>query len=178
MRGTLLYVLIFSTVVFFPHPATGQSAERQVIASVGGSIDNGSVRADYSAGEATTHTLVSGTFMLTQGFHQPMIQEKDTTDDPPSGIHEAASTDVAYKLYPVPADQRVTLELQGSSEDYVFIALHGIDGRLIYKQDTKVPVYPGFKKVFDLRGYPSGSYLVNIFNSSGTSVKTLRFIKK
>ena len=67
MKTTSLTLLFIISTIF----SFAQSIDREVISSSGDSFEgpNGSV--SWTVGEIATETLTDGTFILTQGFHQP-----------------------------------------------------------------------------------------------------------
>ena len=67
------YQLIISCL-FCACMMNAQSIERQVVASGGNTISNGTVTLDFTIGELATTTITDGTTTLTQGFQQGGIK--------------------------------------------------------------------------------------------------------
>ncbi len=71
-RKALVINLFFCFVVLGFSQA--QSIERQVLASTGTTITNGTISLDYTLGETIVGEKSNSTIILTQGFHQGFIQ--------------------------------------------------------------------------------------------------------
>lgn len=150
--------------------ATAQSIERSVISSSGGGMGNPNLSFDFTVGEALNTTMEAGSFILTQGFHQTEILEVNH-------IKEGSFPEVNFKIYPVPAEDKITLELSSSHPAAVSLSITAIDGRTLFQQEN-VTIYPSYKQSFLLHAFASGAYFLNIHDQSGTLVKSLRFLKK
>ena len=96
MKKLLLILAFFGLMLSF---LSAQTLSRQVIGSTGSANE----QLSSTTGETVVNTAVSGTFILTQGFQQP--------DNTTVGIRQPIEVVVSYNLYPNPALDLITLEL-------------------------------------------------------------------
>ncbi|WP_298418425.1 hemagglutinin protein [uncultured Kordia sp.] len=71
MKKTYKLVIVFVFCVFFMN---AQNIERQVVASGGNTISDGTITLDFTVGELVTTTISDGTTTLAQGFQQGGIK--------------------------------------------------------------------------------------------------------
>jgi hypothetical protein len=71
-KKALVINLFFCFIIFGVSQA--QSIERQVLASTGTTITNGTISLDYTLGETIVGEKSNSTIILTQGFHQGFVQ--------------------------------------------------------------------------------------------------------
>jgi hypothetical protein len=71
-KKALVINLFFCFIIFGVSQA--QSIERQVLASTGTTITNGTISLDYTLGETIVGEKSNSTIVLTQGFHQGFVQ--------------------------------------------------------------------------------------------------------
>jgi len=68
------YKIFTIVTIFCLYLSNGQSIEREVVASGGNTISNGTITLDFTIGELVTTTITDGTTTLTQGFQQGGIK--------------------------------------------------------------------------------------------------------
>lgn len=147
-----------------------QSIERQVIASLGGSYSGSDLQADFTVGESVTTTLAEGSFILTQGFQQPLREGSSAIEQ-----HQVA---VDYRLYPNPATGSITLELNSKAQATIKVMITDITGRVLYQDNTGIPIYPAYKQTFDISTFAAGAYVLSIKDTTkGQLIHGLKFIK-
>lgn len=162
----LFWIMTGTTVVHIQ----AQSIERQVIASLGGSYSGSDLQADFTVGESVTATLAEGSFILTQGFQQPLKEGI-------SGIERHEVT-VDYRLYPNPATGSITLELNSQAKATIKVMITDITGRVLYQDKTEAHIYPAYKETFDISTFAAGAYVLSIKDATnGQLIHGLKFIK-
>ncbi|MGH1386941.1 hemagglutinin protein [Kordia sp.] len=67
------HYFLFLGIIFISFFSQAQSVERQVVASVGETVANGTTTLDFTVGELAVTTITDGNSTLTQGFHQTTI---------------------------------------------------------------------------------------------------------
>ena len=147
---------------------SAQSLDRFVIGATGGEATNASYQLEFTAGEAATGTLESGTFILNQGFNQPSSQS-NTSNQP--------TIEAIYRLYPNPTKSFVSLELDLSTASPLSLSLHDIHGRQLGETISSPGYVNSFSQQWDLSQYAIGIYVIRVISPSGEAVKTLRVEK-
>lgn len=133
-------------MLFFCHfiYVEAQTIERSVLASAGSSYTNSNYSIDWTMGESTVNTGSSGTYSVTQGFHQFYFK---------TGGKEETSIIKGLKYYPNPTSNSIILEFTHSSET-ALINIYDLNGKLLLNQDWNT-----FKCIsIDLSTYPCGIY--------------------
>ena len=99
-------IIFLLTLCFSMAWVNGQSIERQVIASAGGSFSNSSYNISWTLGEAVTGTVGNGMEILIQGFQQP-----DTCKGCVVGIEEElqAFPSNFIQVFPNPTEGELTV---------------------------------------------------------------------
>jgi len=150
--------------------AKAQTADRQVYSSTGGSYSGAALSADYTCGEAATASGSSGSFILSQGFQQPTPNGTGIPDPDPATVN--------WQLYPNPADQRITLELNSSFPATLRLSLSGVNGQTLQREAELLSLTGSLKKEIDISGLPGGIYFLLLHNSEGRLVQRIKFQKQ
>lgn len=147
-----------------------QSIEKQVIASTGGVLSNGTYEISATVGETVVETFISGTLTLTQGFQQANGSQ--------TSVEELVVT-ANYKLYPNPTLGNAILELESVNSDAtISLIMYNTIGKLIYSKTIILQANRITTINLDLTNHSNGVYFVNILDSKSTLVNTIKLIKK
>lgn len=149
--------------------AHAQTLERQVIGSAGGSYSGSSFAADHTTGEAITATGSSGSFVLTQGFHQ--LQAGGTA------ISEKGLL-VNFSLYPNPASDVVTLSLQAATPFALRTSMTNIAGQIIYADPAAEKITQRYERQVPVHGLAAGIYFINLYDEASSLLQSIRFVKQ
>ena len=118
LRFILLFYLSISSVF-------GQVAiQNNVFASSGSNFSNSSISMDFTIGECLTNSFVSNN-LISQGFHQPDVDENTNGIDIPSGF-----TQIYFSVYPNPFME--TFSVEHNSANAVRLKIFDNAGRLVY----------------------------------------------
>ena len=148
------------------HLLSAQSIDRQVISTLGFSTSQMSA----TIGEPVTATFISGSFTLSQGFQQG---EKLPT----VGIKDQLQTLVTYTLYPNPAREQLTLEL--NSDQWLQLQLQVIDLRgkvVLAGQDIQVSGFTS--QQLNVSRLAAGTYLLRLSTQDGVPLHNIRFVRQ
>ena len=144
---------------------SAQTISRQVIGAAGSNNETLS----YTVGEMAIETAVSGSFILTQGFHQP--------EDGTVSIDKPLSFQVDYRLYPNPTRDLMTLTLTGSESASILVGMTDLRGREV-QQTQSLQLIPGTTELsLDVSTLATASYMLMIKSESGEILQTIRFNK-
>ncbi len=148
--------------------ATGQSIERNVIASTGRSASAGNVRVDYTLGEVAVTTLQSPANKLTQGFHQHY--------DVSVGILQQPEFLLTLEAYPNPTEHQLTLYITASAPAFFTATIYDVAGRNsgIVLRSEVTEKYAG---TLDVSQLSAGAYFIHLTDAKGKHAGTLRFQK-
>ncbi len=155
---------IFFTVVFGIafFSATAQSASPELISSSGESFQNSSYLLDWSIGECITATHSTGTYVLTQGFHQNTYVVSKVED---------LRSDILISVYPNPTSDFISVDFKSSAGHLSVITITDINGKVL--QQTKV-----INKIgeFDFSVYAKGVYFLTV-KQDNKLIKSFKIIK-
>ena len=160
---------IFAIMLLFL--ATGlfaQTIERSVIGAAGTSYSTADLQLDYSVGEVVVSTAETGTFVLTQGFHQGDLFSV-ANDEP---------LRVAYQLFPNPTQGRVSLELQAPQPLRLHLQWVDLQGRELpqLQQQVELGTQPQTLE-FDLSNLAAGTYLLKLLTPAGQEAHSFRVVR-
>jgi hypothetical protein len=149
-------------IVFYVRTAVAQSISPDVISTSGTSFNDGTSQLDWTMGEPVTSTFISGSSMLTQGFHQPNLLITSINN---------IETDFSVTVFPNPTIDQVQLQFQ-NLKDAVTIDLLSAEGKLLQSQNIKTKE----DVMFDMSTYPTGTYLLSV-KGLHSKIKTYKIIK-
>jgi hypothetical protein len=139
-----------------------QSVSPDIIATSGTSFNDGTSQLDWTLGEPVTSTFISGSNMLTQGFHQPNLLITSVND---------IDVDFSVNVFPNPAIDQVQLKFE-NLKDAVTIDLLTAEGKLLQSQNIKT----AGDVMFDVSTYSTGTYLLSV-KDNHSKIKTYKIIK-
>ena len=155
----LLFIILFVACVAI----RGQSQSQQVMATAGGSGQNGGMSMDWVAGETVVTTGSSASLMLTQGFLQPVLVV--------TAISEPEGADY-INAYPNPTSDVLIIQLDDSDYkdlQYILLDLNGkqLEKNRLVKNHTAI----------SMENYPSGVYLL-IIRQTDKELKAFQIVKR
>ena len=137
----LLLILLCLPILGF-----GQVTSPSVVSSSGDSYSNGSVIMDYTLGEIVVETHTNSTTILTQGFHQGVLE-----------VHTGVvNIDIKTKVYPNPTRNFLIVELEENVNADILV--YDINGKLVIKDRLNNEQ----QKQLDFSFLKQGNYLLHI----------------
>jgi len=124
----------------------GQVATPSVVSSSGDSYSNSSVIMDYTLGEIVVKTHTNSTTILTQGFHQGVLEVT-------TGV---VNIDIKTKVYPNPTTNFLIVELEKNVNADIMV--YDINGKLVIKDRLNNEQ----QKQLDFSFLTQGNYLLHI----------------
>jgi len=140
MRKLLLLLLCLPFIGF------GQVTTPSVISTSGNSYNSGGVIMDYTLGEIVVETHINSTTILTQGFHQGVLNVTTSVDD----------FDIKTKIYPNPTTNFIIIELEKNV--IADILVYDINGKIVIKDKLRDEK----QKQLDFSFLTQGNYLLHI----------------
>lgn len=130
-----------------------QTNQPYVFASSGGNGNNDKLFLTWTVGETFIGELYNNPVLMPQGFHQGAIQIA-------SGVKEIPS-DIKIIAYPNPVFNILHILYDSDTQEHLIIHVMDISGKVLLStaSDNRITE-------IDLSNYPSGSYLLQITNSS------------
>ena len=101
----------------------GQVTSPSVISISGGSYSNGNIIIDYTLGEIVVETYTNSTTILTQGFHQGVIDVST----------ELVNIDIKTKVYPNPTTNFLIVEIEKNVNADILV--YDINGKIAIKDN-------------------------------------------
>ncbi|MEM9931470.1 MAG: T9SS type A sorting domain-containing protein [Bacteroidota bacterium] len=143
---------------------SGQNLDPTVVATAGDIFSNGQISFAWTLGEPMTESLSSSTTLLTQGFHQPVLEVISSANNR-SGVE-----DDGIHLFPNPAATWLQIELPPGAR---IIRLLDLSGRII---DQSFATATGNSRI-NVAHLPAGVYLLQAQLGNGQPISK-RFIKR
>jgi hypothetical protein len=142
----------------------GQSQSQQVIATSGGSEKKGETSIEWTLGEPVVATLLAGSIILTQGFHQPalVVTAIKTFDDPSFTV----------SAYPNPTDNILMIQVANTEiKDFQYV-LYDMNGKVLEKN-----LFVSDNTAVNMSDYPSGVYLLKVLHED-KEIKSFEIVKQ
>lgn len=113
-------------------------------------------------GTASQWTHTQGTDYLTRYYYEPYT----------NGVKDLGrKDDMSLSVYPVPAADRLNIELGVKNAQAVSIAIFDMSGTLVQHWTDQASMQ--YHKTLDVSGIPAGSYMIRVLGNAGQSVKTI-----
>jgi hypothetical protein len=160
----ILFIIAFAPQLF------GQSIERYVISTCGGSyFDGSSIAIDYTAGEIAIITVSNVSNILTQGFEQPFINNFIS-------VPEIQDNDLQVLLFPNPAIDHLSITISHASEQNCRVIIYDMLGQLVKDEYLGAAVNGNINMEVDLKTISTGNYFVRILQNNKI-ITTQKIIK-
>jgi len=140
MKKGLLILLCLPMIGF------GQVTSPSVVSSSGDSYSNTNIIMDYTLGEIVVETHANSTTILTQGFHQGVLEVST----------ETVNIDIKTKIYPNPTTNYLIVELEKNVNAELLV--YDINGKLVIKDKLINEQH----KQLDFSFLIQGNYLLHI----------------
>lgn len=145
--------LIIVGLALLPASLMAQSAERQVIATLGGYTEAGNVAVSSTVGEAVIHTHAEAELILTQGFQQYSFW--------PVGISNP-DKEISMNIYPNPATDEVVLSMQLNQPMTMQYRLFNLQGQLMH--NAQIPAQQTEYSI-NVSNLAAGQYLLQVYST-------------
>lgn len=148
---------------------TGQSLERELIASSGNYFSTTNLSLEWSEGETSIQTFSNAGNILTQGFHQTRLTI--TALEHPN--LESGLSDYQIHVFPNPVNDQVFVEVNGGINP-VRTQITDMSGKLLDSMDE---MEMGQRYSFPMNQLADGMYFVRLFDAMDKPIKTFKVIK-
>lgn len=154
-----------TTFLLFIFVAAALLVSAQEVVSSGGETQTAAgTEVSWTIGETVTETVATATTVLTQGFQQSGLTV--------TAASEPISSEFDIKVFPNPASEFVTIQLNKFEKDQNFGLFNAtaklLENQIISSETTKV----------NLKNKPAGTYFLKIQYHSGQPVQTFKIVKK
>lgn len=165
------YILILALALLFYKGYSQVSLSNVVIGSTGNFASTTSYNYSATTGEAVVTTL-SGSIVLTQGFHQTLNNSTTTFVE-----QQYADANFSVHVYPNPTSNNISIEITTDKNVDLYIEVVDMLGKVCGKikqvnQFTGQSTYQ-----CELSGYSSGLYFVKVSSKEVQYNKTIRVQK-
>lgn len=144
---------------------TAQSIEKQIIGSAGGTTSAGNIILSATVGETNIETK-TGTFTLTEGYHQGNENTKTSVDN--------FDVEISYSLYPNPSTDIVNINLNASEFISANLIIYNAIGEKVLGR--KEISGQEIQSQFNISKLNTGIYYLNIIFNDGT-IRVISFQK-
>lgn len=142
----------------------GTSSAQEVIATAGGNHHAGGASISWTVGEGVIETFAAGSYILTQGMHQPTLTVVSVT--------ELSDPEFIVTAYPNPATDYLKLHIRHEEPGDFRYILGNMHGNPIFSERMK-----GTEEQIDMSALPRGFYLLTVIHDK-QPVKTISIIKR
>ena len=156
-------LFLFITFLAAGFPTWCQLQPQQVVASSGGSGQNGNTDMEWTMGEPVIATFSSGDVMLTQGFQQPELMVTAVK----------ANNDLLFTVeaYPNPTGDLLMIRIENEKlQDFKYV-LYDVNGKVLEKKGLA-----GTVTGIGMNNHPAGVYLLKITQSE-KEIKMFEIVK-
>ena len=147
----------------------GQEKNQSVIAAAGDVSKSATIILEWTVGEPAVETITSPSSILTQGFHQPLLQVQKI-----SATKEAVASKNTFRVYPNPATSIINIEPEKISDVTLLISLVDINGKVI--MNNNLPAKSAAVKL-NVTNLSQGTYFLRISNAAGVLQGEYKIIK-
>lgn len=158
MKKIILLTCFVGTAYF----GFSQTISHAVLGATGTTMSNSSGQLTVSLGETSIKLYQSTNQMLSEGFIQPKMSEKDLTE-----ISFSEMEGNKLSIYPSPFTSQLTILFDG---EISLAQVYGLDGQLI--ASTKEA-----KSSIDFTNFAAGIYFVKAFDEKSQLIETKKAIK-
>mgnify|MGYP006290042799 FL=1 len=152
-------------LAFLVNLASGQKLSRSTISATG----NANELLSYTVGDLIIDTKINGSFIITQGFQQPV----ETIE--PNAIDDNAAN-IGFEIYPNPVRDQAYLRIISEDDISLYASIMDLQGKILLKSDR---IRPSVKDVtkFDTKHLEAGYYFMILHDKDGKSYKNIKFLK-
>jgi hypothetical protein len=137
---------------------------QEVISASGAQASGTGVALSWTIGEPVIETATSGSYMLTQGFHQSRLSA--------TAVDDILTPGLSLAVYPNPFSYVLHVKVDDGDFSQLQYSLFSIDGKILLNNKLT-----GNLTQIELQTFASGNYLLQINRKSGERVKTFKVIK-
>lgn len=157
----MLKKLFAAVIVCSSYLGYSQNMDQAVIGNAGLDYDGTNANMSWTIGESVIVTHSTGSVILTQGFHQPMLEFTEL---------ENFLSDFPIQVYPNPSRSDFTIEI-GNDDEILHAKIMDPSGKLIYQDVLQS------KNVISAEHWASGIYILQLSNELNQSIKTFKIQK-
>lgn len=159
-------------LVFLQADLVAQSTQANpspvVIGAAGGNAVRANLSLEWTLGEAFVESVIESDKWYTQGFHQPFLKVHPDRSNKPGSLYK-------IQVSPNPTPDRLTISIQTSLEESIWLRVVDVTGRTIIHQR----VSPKTVQVeLSLKNLSDGLYLLSIVNPTGYRIDSFKVIKQ
>lgn len=141
-----------------------QGIKRQSIGGIGNTMTTAGVTIQHTAGQPFSTVTTDGEISFLPGFQQPANARLAVTND---AVH------VSVNVYPNPASDIVSIETKDKIS-HAYIQIASQEGRIIFQEYiSDLKTY-----LIDCSNWPTGMYLINIYNDQNLQFSSTLLINK
>lgn len=163
--------LFYSFFMLLPGIALAQ-ASHEVISSGGGTAQGQTIVLDWTLGEPMVETAIYKDRMITQGFHQPVIQIYDIGQNAQIATRTLGSQE--FMLSPNPAKSVLTLDIDPPLKHDIDLVITNAEGSVV--QSQKIPTGTERSRL-DISGIPPGLFILSLYDTEHALVKSFMISK-
>jgi hypothetical protein len=149
--------------------AYSQQAMQAVIAPAGDISKTANISLQWTLGEPVIESVVSNNYLLTQGFHQPLLQSKrrlPLVASPPELV--------SVQVMPNPLQHTCRVFITRQAGTMLYLELSDSHGRKLYTTTATGKIAA---VTLDLTAYAAGTYLLSVRDAQGLLYNTSKLIK-
>jgi hypothetical protein len=169
MEKRILSVLFGMGILCIMH---AQQLTPEIISSAGGIDKTAKISLEWTLGEPASSTIYAENYLLTEGFHQPVIRVEEIVKIATRTIEDS---DLQFQVFPNPVRTVLDVIVQGESKtSTVLFILADVQGKQLHRQELD-PLLDSQK--IDMQNLSSGVYILNCMLNDGTPLQSFKIFK-
>ena len=145
-----------------------QHNNQSVIAVAGNISKAGNITLEWTLGEPAIETVSTTLGLLTQGFHQPLLEVQRVNNTNSNLVKNI------FRVFPNPVTSVLNIQLDNAVKERLLVSLVDINGRVL--QNNIFPQETTAIKI-DVSRYTHGTYFLRIINHIGSIHSEFKVIK-
>ena len=144
-----------------------QSLSSQVLANAGQVSYTENISLSWTLGESFVSTIHHNNGILTEGFHQPVLNVSPIENT-------LVSNKIDIQVFPNPVEATLSVKIKADSKDELTIELLDLMGRSIL---SKAIISPIAEFDIEMQHLPASIYVLRISDRQGNRIKTHKIAK-
>ena len=153
-KAALLIAILFVNLGLYAQEVVSPAGETQTASGF---------EVSWTVGSLAIETLTSGSYTLTQGFHQTRLSVTRITESP--------LPDIDLKVFPNPAQDFIIIQFEELNETPSY-ALYNVTGKLMESK-----IITSTTTQLEMQNYATGQYILKLTSESGKPLHSFKIVK-
>ena len=147
-----------------------QQTDRSVLATAGNTDEASTVSIEWTMGEIAVQSSTTANTILTEGFHQPILQVEEIMEV----TQDVFTEQIDISVFPNPTLGELHIKIRNDMAGKGVLSLWTINGILLQKDIVDL-TWGDYQR--SLIKYPAGLYILSFHTQKGELLKSFKIIK-